>query len=75
MEKLERKVNFGEDFDLIYERNVVDIAVRWSVLLQVFYKTVRDIRPGEEMLLYARDALYPEMELESMHKVDEGMEY
>lgn len=40
---------------------------------QVFYKAVRDIQPGEEMLLYARDALYPEMELEAMamHKLEE----
>ena len=41
---------------------------------QVFYKAVRDIQPGEEMLLYARDALYPEIELETMamHKLADG---
>ena len=43
-------------------------------VLQVFYKAVRDIQPGEEMLLYARDALYPEIELETMamHKLADG---
>ncbi|PVD36957.1 hypothetical protein C0Q70_03950 [Pomacea canaliculata] len=51
----------------LLQRNMMAVQVDE----QVFYKTVRDIRPGEEMLLYARDALYPEMELESMHKVDE----
>ncbi|CAH1775145.1 unnamed protein product [Owenia fusiformis] len=33
---------------------------------QVFYKTVKDIEPGEEMLLYARDAVYPENDLHTM---------
>ncbi|GFO10027.1 PR domain Zinc finger protein 16-like isoform x4 [Plakobranchus ocellatus] len=32
----------------------------------VFYKSVRDIAPGEEMLLYAREAVYPELELEAL---------
>jgi hypothetical protein len=43
-------------------------------VLQVFYKAVRDIQPREEMLLYARDAVYPEMELETMamHKISDG---
>jgi len=35
-------------------------------LEKVFYKSVRDIHPGEEMLLYAREAVYPEMELETL---------
>ncbi|XP_067658178.1 histone-lysine N-methyltransferase MECOM-like isoform X1 [Haliotis asinina] len=40
---------------------------------QVYYRAVRDIHPGEEMLLYAREALYPEMELDAMamHKIEE----
>ncbi|KAK3734644.1 hypothetical protein RRG08_003551 [Elysia crispata] len=35
-------------------------------LVGVFYKSVRDIVPGEEMLLYAREAVYPELELEAL---------
>ncbi|CAL1532613.1 unnamed protein product [Lymnaea stagnalis] len=33
---------------------------------QVFYKTSRDIHPGDEMLLYAREAAYPDLELETL---------
>ncbi|XP_076451443.1 uncharacterized protein LOC143287362 [Babylonia areolata] len=58
----------------ISHRNVMAVQVDE----QVFYKAVRDIQPGEEMLLYARDALYPEMELETMamHKLsDENQTY
>nr|KAG5698934.1 hypothetical protein BaRGS_024855 [Batillaria attramentaria] len=58
----------------VLERNMMAVQVDE----QVFYKSVRDIEPGEEMLLYARDALYPEMELEAMamHKLeDENQTY
>ncbi|GFS07868.1 PR domain zinc finger protein 16-like isoform X4 [Elysia marginata] len=37
-----------------------------AVVAPVFYKSVRDIGPGEEMLLYAREAVYPELELEAL---------
>ncbi|KAL8624326.1 hypothetical protein ACOMHN_044757 [Nucella lapillus] len=56
------------------QRNVMAVQVDE----QVFYKAVRDIRPGEEMLLYARDALYPEIELETMamhNLTDENQTY
>ena len=39
--------------------------------LQVFYKSVKDLEPGEEMLLYARDAVYPENELDAMHTMED----
>ncbi|KAK7486039.1 hypothetical protein BaRGS_00022648 [Batillaria attramentaria] len=55
----------------VLERNMMAVQVDE----QVFYKSVRDIEPGEEMLLYARDALYPEMELEAMamHKLEDAI--
>ncbi len=37
--------------------------------LQVYYKAMRDINPGEEMLLYVRDAVYPEKDLGPLQKV------
>ncbi|XP_013393556.1 PR domain zinc finger protein 16 isoform X2 [Lingula anatina] len=35
---------------------------------QVYYKAIKDISPGEEMLLYARDAVYAENEVDSIQK-------
>lgn len=46
--------------------------------LQLFYQAVRDIHPGEEMLLYTKDMLYPEKELEALHalnKLEDHGEY
>ncbi|KAJ8320299.1 hypothetical protein KUTeg_001886 [Tegillarca granosa] len=37
---------------------------------RLFYQAVRDIHPGEEMLLYTKDMLYPEKELEALHALN-----
>ena len=33
---------------------------------------MRDIEPAEEMLLYVRDAVFPEKQLESLHSSVQG---
>ncbi|XP_064642215.1 histone-lysine N-methyltransferase MECOM-like isoform X2 [Lineus longissimus] len=38
---------------------------------QVYYKALKDIAPGDEMLLYAKDAVYLENELEAMQGLDD----
>ena len=42
-------------------------------LLQLYYRAIREIQAGEEMLLYAKDRLYPQKDIEDYRKMDDGM--
>jgi hypothetical protein len=41
----------------------------------VYYKALKDIAPGDEMLLYAKDAVYLENEIEAMQGLEDGKFY
>ncbi|XP_014665325.1 PREDICTED: PR domain zinc finger protein 16-like isoform X2 [Priapulus caudatus] len=59
-------MKFVRSAKAVEEQNVMAVQVE----SQVYYKAIKDIEAGEEMLLYERDAVYPESELENL-PVDE----
>ncbi|XP_014665373.1 PREDICTED: PR domain zinc finger protein 16-like isoform X2 [Priapulus caudatus] len=59
-------MKFVRSAKAVEEQNVMAVQVE----SQVYYKAIKDIEAGEEMLLYERDAVYPGSELENL-PVDE----
>lgn len=55
-----------------YETHLLSKALIIDTSFKVFYKVIKDIEIGQEMLLYSTDPVYSEKQTEGYHNFENG---